>query len=52
MLTSTGFGDIAPLIRQARGLVVVEQVVGALFLAVLIARLAGVYPPRGSDGEG
>ena len=46
VLTSTGFGDVTPLIRQARGLCVVEQVIGALFLAVLIARLAGVYPPR------
>jgi len=49
VLTSTGFGDITPLIRQARGLVVVEQVLGALFLAVLIARLAGVYPPQGRE---
>ena len=45
VLTSTGFGDITPLIRQVRGLCVIEQVLGALFLAVLIARLAGVYPP-------
>jgi hypothetical protein len=51
VLTSTGFGDITPLIRQARGLVVVEQVLGALFLAVLIARLAGVYPPQRRGGE-
>ena len=51
VLTSTGFGDIAPLIRQARGLVVVEQVLGALFLAVLIARLAGVYPPERHGDE-
>jgi hypothetical protein len=26
--------------------VVVEQLVGALFVSILIARLAGVYPPR------
>ena len=51
VLTSTGFGDITPLIRQARALVVVEQVLGALFLAVLIARLAGVYPPQVRGGE-
>jgi hypothetical protein len=42
VLTSTGFGDITPLTRPARSLVVVEQVVGALFIAILIARLAGV----------
>jgi hypothetical protein len=44
-LTSTGFGDIVPVLRQARALCVLEQLTGALFLAILIARLAGVYPP-------
>jgi hypothetical protein len=46
VLTSTGFGDIAPLSRPARAVCIVEQVTGALFVAILIARLAGVYPPR------
>jgi hypothetical protein len=49
VLTSTGFGDITPLTPQARGLCIVEQVLGTLFLAVLIARLAGVYPPMPRD---
>ena len=44
-LTSTGFGDIVPLLRNVRALCVFEQLTGALFLAILIARLAGVYPP-------
>ena len=48
VLTSTGFGDITPLTRQARGVCMVEQINGALFLAILIARLAGVYPARES----
>jgi hypothetical protein len=47
VLTSTGFGDIVPVTRQARAICVLEQIVGALFLAILIARLAGVYPPSG-----
>jgi hypothetical protein len=47
VLTSTGFGDIVPVQRQARAVCVVEQLVGALFVAILIARLAGVYPRRG-----
>ena len=47
VLTSTGFGDITPLTRQARGVCMVEQITGALFVAILIARLAGVYPPLG-----
>jgi|SRR5882672_2531143 len=54
VLTSTGFGDVVPLTRQARGICMIEQITGALFVAILIARLAGVYPPRKSfidDGE-
>jgi hypothetical protein len=50
VLTSTGFGDLTPLSRQARSLCIVEQITGALFVAILIARLAGVYPPRGRSG--
>ena len=48
VLTSTGFGDITPLTRQARGVCMIEQITGALFVAILVARLAGVYPPRSS----
>ena len=52
VLTSTGFGDIVPLTRQARAICTIEQLTGALFLAILIARLAGVYPPaRRRDGD-
>jgi hypothetical protein len=47
VLSSSGVGDIAPLSRQARGVCMVEQITGALFVAILIARLAGVYPPLG-----
>jgi hypothetical protein len=46
VLTSTGFGDVVPVSRQARAICVVEQIVGGLFVAILIARLAGVYPPH------
>jgi hypothetical protein len=48
VLTSTGFGDVTPLTHQARGACMIEQITGALFVAILIARLAGVYPPRES----
>lgn len=51
VLTSTGFGDIVPITRQARAICVLEQLTGALFLAILIARLAGVYPPAGAGTE-
>ena len=45
VLTSTGFGDITPAHPIARMLCVLEQVTGVLFIAILIARLAGTYPP-------
>ena len=48
VLTSTGFGDIVPLSRQARGVCMVEQIAGALFLAILIARPGGRLPAASS----
>jgi hypothetical protein len=51
VLTSTGFGDIVPKTRQARAVCNVEQLTGALYVAILIARLAGVYPPMPRSGE-
>jgi hypothetical protein len=45
-LTTVGFGDILPVTDQARSLVMIEQLAGIFFVAVLIARLAGLYPPR------
>ena len=44
-LTTTGFGDIVALTRPARSAVIIESIIGQLFLAILIARLVGVYPP-------
>jgi len=50
VLTSTGVGGVVPALRQRRVVCVVQQLIGALFLALLIARLAGVYPPlRGRE---
>ena len=49
VLTSTGFGDIVPKTRQARAVCNVEQLTGALYVAILIARLAGIYPPMPKD---
>ncbi len=44
--TTTGFGDVTPVLHHARMLAVIEQVAGVLFVAILIARLAGIYSPR------
>jgi voltage-gated potassium channel len=41
-LTTTGFGDIAPLSGGARGLSVMESVFGQLYVAILIARLVSL----------
>jgi len=49
VLTTTGFGDIVPVLPYARSLVNLEQICGILFVAILIARLAGMYP---SDEKG
>jgi hypothetical protein len=45
VLSTTGFGDIVPVHAVARMLCVLEQVTGVLFIAILIARLAGTYTP-------
>ena len=45
-LTATGMSDIMPVHPVARMLCMLEMITGILFIAVLIARLAGTYPPR------
>ena len=47
-LTATGMSDILPVAPVARILCVFEMVGGVLLIAVLIARLAGSYPPKES----
>ena len=44
-LTTIGFGDIVPLSPGAQVAAIFEGIVGTLFLAILIAKLVGVYPP-------
>lgn len=52
-MTTTGFGDIAPLARMAKIASVVQAVIGQLFIAILIAKLVGVYPAgRGNQQNG
>jgi hypothetical protein len=45
VLTTTGFGDFTPVLPHARSLVNLEQICGVLYVAILIARLAGMNPP-------
>jgi hypothetical protein len=42
-LTSTGYGDIVPVSPGARSMTVFEHIVGVMYVAILIARLAGSY---------
>ncbi|WP_422000395.1 potassium channel family protein [Reyranella sp.] len=46
VLTSTGFGEITPVSRMARSLIVIEQVLGVMYVAFLVARLANLYGRR------
>ena len=51
VLTSTGFGEITPATRMARSLIIIEQVLGVMYVAFLIARLANLYRGTGKDGS-
>lgn len=43
ILTSLGFGDVVPVTPIARGLTILEAVIGQMYMAVLVARLVSLY---------
>ena len=43
ILTSLGFGDVVPVTPVARGLTILEAVIGQMYMAVLVARLVSLY---------
>lgn len=45
-LTTIGYGDITPLTLQARYAALAEGLTGQLYLAILVARLVGMYMAR------
>ena len=51
MVTSTGFGEITPVTKMARALIVIEQVLGVMYVTFLIARLANLYGTPGHRGD-
>ena len=52
-LSTTGYGDIAPLADVARALVALEIIIGFGLLGFLLSRVAGyVSPPAGTGGAG
>lgn len=42
-LTSTGYGEITPVSPAARALAMLQQLIGVLFVAILISRLTNLY---------
>ncbi len=42
-LTTLGYGDITPVTSQARSLAFLEAATGTLYVAILVARLVGIY---------
>ena len=50
-LTTMGYGDIVPASSLARPLAALEGVFGALYLAVMIARLVGMHVASGFDRD-
>jgi len=47
-LTSVGYGEITPVSPAARALAMLQQVFGILFVAIVIARMTGMYVRRGA----
>lgn len=50
-LTTVGYGDITPVSSLARPLAVLEGAFGALYLAVVVARLVGLHIASGLSGD-
>lgn len=50
-LTTTGYGDIAPVSNMARTLAVMESIAGTFYLTILIARLVAVYSRRTAEAD-
>src|SRR5688500_809549 len=49
-LTSVGFGDITPVNDHVRSLVMIEQTMGVLYLALVISRLVAMQARRSPPG--
>lgn len=48
-LTTIGLGDVTPATAQAQSLTSIEGVMGVLYVAVLIARVVGIYARRSAE---
>lgn len=50
-LTSTGLSDIVPVRPHARAIVMIEQIAGMLYLALVVARITGLTLRRPSESD-
>lgn len=50
-ITTLGYGDISPISTEARAVATAEAFVGQLYMAVMIARLVGIYAAKGLAGK-
>lgn len=48
-LSTIGFGDITPITLQSRYAAVAEGITGQFYLAILVARLVGIYMSRSAN---
>ncbi|HEY7701129.1 MAG TPA: ion channel [Candidatus Limnocylindrales bacterium] len=50
-LTSVGLSDVTPVLPQARAIVMIEQVAGLLYVALVISRIVGLTITRQRERE-
>ena len=50
-LTTLGFGDILPINKIAKVVVMVEAVMGVLYIAIMIGRLVGISPLKSNEKD-
>jgi hypothetical protein len=50
-LTSVGLSDVVPISAHAQSLVIVQQVAGVLYVALVVARLVGLTVQRAANRE-
>lgn len=48
-LTTLGYGDILPVTYVAKSMVTLEAIIGVLYVAVIMARLMGLYASHADD---
>lgn len=50
-ISTVGYGDIVPVSPRARSFCMLEELTGTFYVAILIARLAGLYPAPERQAE-